>query len=61
MSKPKKGSEYKCPHGRTISKLSNKGWDAGKTVTAAFCKNNCSRYRKNTCTKFKRLKNGRGQ
>ena len=53
MKKAKRYEEYKCPYGKSVAlKVSMKGFDNGKTVTASYCKNNCSLY-KDKCKLFK--------
>jgi len=53
LKKANKNCEYICPHGNTVDfKISKKGWDNKKTVTASYCKNNCKLYM-NGCDSFK--------
>lgn len=49
--KPSKNCEYKCPHGKNAI-VSVSGFDKNKTVTANYCKNNCSIYKKKGCKLF---------
>jgi len=49
MARPRKFKRYSCPLKANIVTKA-----AGMAVTGEHCKNNCSNYRKNTCSRFKR-------